>query len=31
MKAQTNKIRQYAEILRLTHLKKHAEDVIHQA
>jgi DNA replication protein DnaC len=31
METQTNKIRQYAEILRLTHLKKHAEDTIHKA
>jgi len=31
METQINKIRQYAEILRLTHLKKQADDVIHQA
>ena len=31
METQINKIRQYAENLRLTHLKKQAEDVIHQA
>lgn len=31
METQINKIRQYADTLRLTHLKKQAEDVIHQA
>jgi len=31
METQTDKIRQYAESLRLTHLKKHAEGTIHQA